>query len=138
MDNNSLPGPIRVRRIPTTGSFWVLIITLWALNLADTYQTLYLKSTGFLAQEANYFIDFFLREGVWQFVFAKVLALILVTSIIARGWFDRKGISFFRVEYSRDQARAAIHFLLTAGVIYYIFIVGFPFAAMLLSGMFTE
>jgi len=124
-------------KVPSTASFVVLLVTLWALNLADTYQTLYLKESGFLAREANVFIDFFLKEGRWEFLLAKVLALMLVTSILIRGWNHGEGIRLFRIEFSREQARAAMHFLLMAGVTYYIFIVGFPFIALLLSGAFT-
>jgi hypothetical protein len=125
-------------RVPTTGAFIILLIVIWALNLADTFQTLYLKQSGFLAEEANWFIDFFLKEGRAQFFLAKVLALILITSILVRGWIDKKGIRIFSIQYSQNQARAAIYFLLAAGAIYYIFIVGFPFVALLISGLFAD
>lgn len=125
-------------RVPGTGAFIILLITLWALNLADIYQTLYLKQSGLLAEEANWFIDFFLKEGRTPFFLAKILALILITSIVIRGWIDQKGIRLLNIQYTQGQARAAIYFLLSAGVIYYIFIVGFPFAAMLVSGLFTD
>ena len=124
--------------MPATGAFIILVLTLWALNLADIFQTLYLKESGFLAQEANWFIDFFLKEGKTPFFLAKLLALILITSMLLRGWFDRRGIRLFRAAYTQEQARAAIYFLLAAGVMYYIFIVGFPFVAMLISGLFTD
>ena len=125
-------------RVPTTGAFITLLITIWALNLADIYQTLYLKESGFLAEEANWFIDFFLKEGRAPFFLAKLLALILITSILIRGWIDQRGIKLFNIQYDQAQARAAIYFLLGAGAVYYIFIVGFPFVAMLISGMFTH
>jgi len=124
-------------KVPGTGTFWILLLTLWALNLADIFQTLYLKESGFLAQEANLFIDFFLREGAWQFFGAKVLALVLVTLILSRGWFDATGIKFQGTQYSQLQVRKAISFLLSVGVLYYVVIVVFPFIAMLISGFFT-
>ena len=125
------------RKPPSAGSFWLLIVTLWALNLADIYQTIGLKEAGFLGLEANYFVDFFLRQGNAPFFFAKLLALILITSILVRGWFDSDGIRFLKAKYTQEQVQGAISFLLIAGVCYYVVIVGFPFIALLASGMFT-
>ena len=125
-------------RMPATASFMILLITLWALNLADIFQTVYLKESGFLAQEANYFVDFFLREGRAVFFFAKVLALILITSMLCRGWFDKHGLKLGTIFYPPDQVRKSIHLLLVSGVIYYTLIVGFPFFAMLIAGMFAS
>jgi len=121
-----------------TGTFFILLITLWALNVADIFQTLYLKYSGLLAEEANYFIDFFLKKGGAPFFWAKVLALLLVTSILCRGWFDRKGIVFGSTHYSREQGRRSILMLLIAGVIYYTLIVIFPFIALVMSGLFIS
>jgi hypothetical protein len=123
--------------VPSTGIFWMLLITLWALNFADTMQTLYLNETGFLAQEANLFMDFFLKEGRLSLFGAKILALLLVSLILGRGWFDLNGITMQGRRYTQDQVRRAISFLLSAGVIYYILIVVFPFIAMFISGFFT-
>ena len=116
---------------------FILLITLWALNLADLFQTVYLKETGFLAKEANYFVDFFLKSGHLQFFLAKILALVLITSILLRGWFDRRGIKLGANRYTREQVRSSLQFLLIAGIIYYVLIVGFPFFAMAISGLFT-
>lgn len=126
------------RQGPTTGAFFILLITLWALNLADIFQTLFLKHSGLLAVEANYFINFFLAKGVAPFFWAKMLAMILVTLMLFRGWFDKDGITFGSAHYEPTQVRGAIYFLLVSVVIYYTLIVGFPFFAMLLSGMFTS
>lgn len=130
-------SPKEARRYPTTGTFVVLLITLWALNIADTFQTLFLKTSGFLAQEANYFIDFFLTEGHLQFFSAKILALILVTSVLARGWRDRRGLNIGSSHYNQGQVQRTIALLLMAGVIYYIIIVALPFVALTLSGLFA-
>ena len=125
-------------RGPSTGSFVILLVTLWALNLADMFQTLYLKSSGLLAEEANAFINFFLREGHVYFIGAKVLAMFLISLILVRGWNSKTGLIIFRDRYDLMSARKAINFLLSAGVIYYILIVIFPFIAMYVSGSFTR
>jgi hypothetical protein len=122
---------------PATVAFFMLIITLWALNLADLFQTLYLKQSGLLAQEANLFVNFFLEKSHLFFFMGKVLALILITSIISRGWFDKKGIKIGNLHYPRSQVRCSIYFLLSTGVIYYTIIVAFPFFAMLIAGWFS-
>ncbi len=122
---------------PLTGTFIILLITLWALNLADTFQTLYLKESGQLASEANWFINFFLEKGRLPFFGAKVIALIFITVILFRGWMDKRGIKFYGGTYTLEQVRRAILFLLSAGVFYYIVIVSFPFLIMLIGGAFT-
>jgi len=123
---------------PSTGTFIVLLVVLWALNFADIFQTLYLKETGLLEQEANFFINFFLKEGRAPFIGAKVLALILITLMLVRGWNSTTGIRTRGVNYNPTQVRQAINFLLSAGVFYYTLIVVFPFIAMLLAGVFTD
>jgi hypothetical protein len=125
-------------RAPSTAAFIILLVTLWALNLADIFQTLYLKESGFLQQEANYFIDYFLKEGRLPFFGAKFFALLLISLILFRGWFDKSGLTFLGRHYDRDKARGSIQFLLSIGVLYYTAIVFFPFLAMFISGMFTE
>jgi hypothetical protein len=123
---------------PSTGTFVILLITLWALNFADIFQTLYLKQSGMLALEANYFVDFFLRKGGAPFFWAKVLALVLVTSMLIRGWIDRKGISVGNLQFTPESGRRAIQLLLIAGVLYYTLIVVFPFIALAMSGLFAS
>ena len=123
---------------PPTGTFILLLVVLWALNLADIFQTLYLKETGLLEQEANFFIDFFLKEGRAPFIGAKVLALILITLMLVRGWNSTTGITMRGGNYNPTQVRQAIYFLLSAGVFYYTLIVVFPFLAMLIAGVFTD
>ena len=130
--------PTISKRVPSTATFILLLLTLWALNLTDVFQTLFLKESGFLAAEANMFVDFFLKGGRAPFFLSKVLALILITSILARGWFDKRGIRLNNYHYDRDKVRASIHFLLVAGVIYYILIVAFPFIVLALSGLFSS
>ena len=124
-------------RIPATSTFIILLVLLWALNLADIFQTLYLKETEILAMEANYFIDFFLREGRGPFIGAKLLALVLITSFLFRGWFDKRGCTVLGYCYELPLLRRAIVLLLISGTIYYIIIVAFPFFAMLISGYLT-
>jgi hypothetical protein len=135
--NAACEKPIPSAHVPTTGAFVILLLTLWSLNLADLFQTVFLKESGFLAQEANFFVDFFLREGRAAFFLSKVLALVLISSILIRGWFDKRGVLLGNYRYDRDKVRSSIHFLLVAGVIYYIVIVAFPFIALALSGLFT-
>ena len=129
-------GDSAASREPTFAVFLVLLVTLWALNLADVFQTLYLKGSGFLATEANSVIDLFLNKGAVPFFLAKVLAMVLVTSMLLRGWFDKTGFKFLGVYYPPDQVRRFIIFLLMAGVIYYVIIVFLPFAALSLTGLF--
>ena len=124
-------------RNPATSTFIILLVVLWALNLADIFQTLYFKEAELLAMEANYFIDFFLKEGRGPFIWAKLLALILITSFLCRGWFDKRGCVVLGHSYEPPLLKRAIMLLLTAGTIYYIIIVGFPFFAMLISGFLT-
>jgi hypothetical protein len=126
------------RDAPSTTTFVILLITLWALNFADIFQTLYLKQSGMLASEANYFVDFFLKEGGAPFFWAKCLALVLVTSILIRGWVDRKGISVGSMRFTPESGKKAIQFLLLAGVFYYSIIVIFPFIALVMSGLFSS
>jgi len=128
--------PVPTGRIPSTGTFIVLLIVLWVLNFADIFQTLYLKESGFLAKEANLFINFFLEKGHVEFLLAKILALVLITSILIRGWADRKGCVIGGYCWKPHILKRAIILLLNAGVIYYILIVAFPFFAMTLSGLF--
>jgi hypothetical protein len=132
MEMNSEP------KNPTFGTFILLLLTLWALNIADIFQTLYLKQSGILQQEANFFIDYFLREGVTPFFWAKALALAFVTSVLMRGWFDKKGLKFQNALYTPDQVRRSIHNLLLILNIYYILIVVFPFVALAIAGLFSS
>jgi hypothetical protein len=134
---NSVDSPTKPHRGPTTGSFVILLVTLWALNLADIFQTLYLQASGMLAQEANYVMGFFLHGGPLRFLLAKVFALILITSILSRGWSDRRGIKMGGAHYSLSQVRASIYLLLAAGVVYFTLIVVLPFIVLVLSGLFT-
>jgi len=137
-DSSAHVNPEKAGRGPSTGSFVILLITLWALNLADIFQTLYLKDSGLLAEEANAFINFFLREGHIYFIGAKILAMVLISLMLIRGWNSKTGFIIFRERYDLMSARKAINFLLSAGVIYYVLIVIFPFIAMYLSGAFTR
>ncbi|HEX9744016.1 MAG TPA: DUF5658 family protein [bacterium] len=121
--------------VPPFKNFVVLLASLWALNLADTFQTLFLKDSGFLHKEANFFIDFFLTKGSVQFISAKVLAMVVVSIILVRGWRDKDGFSFLGTRYNSVQVKKSIYFLLTAGVIYYILIVIFPFIVLSLTGL---
>ncbi len=138
MDENKKPtegGGVQKKN--TVGNFVLLLFLLWVLNLADIFQTLYLKESGFLEQEANFFIDVFLREGRGPFIGAKVMALILITLILVRGWIRPMGMMFLGKEQTQEQVKISIIFLLSAGVVFYTIIVFFPFLAMLISGSFT-
>jgi hypothetical protein len=124
-------------RVPSTAAFVILLITLWALNLADAFQTIYFATNDMLAQEANFFIDFFLKKGPGFVLIIKILAMIFITIMLIRGWNDKKGIKVFRIQYSRDDVRNSILVMLTAGIIFYIVVVIFPFVALFASGSFN-
>ncbi len=124
-----------VQRAPAIGTFVVLLAVLWALNLVDTFQTMFLKESGFLAIEANLVMGIFLNKGTATLFIVKVLALILITSMLVRGWFTRREIVLAGTRYGTDQIRRAIILLLTAGAIYYIIIVALPFILLILTGV---
>jgi hypothetical protein len=131
-----IPLPVATGK-PSTAVFIILLITLWGLNLADTFQTIYLATSGMLQQEANYFINFFLLKGPATLFLVKILALILITSMLIRAWVDKRGLKIFGIQYTLNQVRATVQFMLTAGAIYYILIVFFPFFALWISGSFS-
>lgn len=124
-------------RVPSTATFVILLITLWGLNLADAFQTIYFETNGMLAQEVNYFIDFFLKKGTGIFLGIKILAMILITIMLIRGWNDKTGIKVFRTQYSRDNVRSSMLLMLTVGNIFYVIVVSFPFVALFASGSFN-
>ncbi len=124
-------------RVPSTAAFVILLITLWGLNLADAFQTIYLATSEMLAQEANFFIEFFLNKGPVFVLIIKILAMIFITTMLIRGWNDKQGIKVFRIQYSRDDVRNSILLMLTAGIIFYIVVVIFPFIALVASGSFN-
>lgn len=124
-------------RAPSTAVFVILLITLWGLNLADAFQTIYFATNGMLAQEVNYFIDFFLKKGTGIFLDIKVLAMILISIMLIRGWNDKTGIKVLRTQYSRDDVRSSMLLMLTVGNIFYIIVVSFPFVALFSSGSFN-
>lgn len=124
-------------RVPSTAAFVILLVTLWGLNLADAFQTIYLATSGMLAQEANYFIDFFLKKGPVFVLIIKVLAMIFITTMLIRGWNDKQGIKVFRTQYSRDNVRNSMLLMLTVGNIFYVVVVIFPFIALVASGSFN-
>lgn len=126
-----------VTRKPSTAVFIILLLTLWGLNLADTFQTLYLVANSMLQQEANYFINYFLEKGPATLFIVKVLAMILISSMLIRGWADSRGVKVLGIHYTREQVRMAIQVMLTAGNIYYCLIVFFPFFALWISGSFN-
>ena len=99
---------------------------MWILNVADVWQTLALKYGGNLASEANKFIDHFLARGPLYFVVFKGLAVFLVSLILIRGYFDRKGIKIGDSFFTTIQVRTAIQFLLVLAIFYYLIVVYLP------------
>ena len=126
-----------ISKKPSTGVFLIQLVTLWCLNLADTFQTSYLAANSMLEHEVNYMIRYVLLKGTLSLFLVKVLALILISSMLIRGWMDIRGVQILDARYSRDQVRAAIQVMLTFGIIYYVVIVVFPFLALLVSGSFN-
>lgn len=118
---------------PLIGSFYVYLVLLWLLNIADILQTLMLKRGGNLRKEFNVFINYFLEEDEGLFIFAKLSALLFITLMLLRGYYDHKGTTIGGVYYSPNDMRKAITFLLGAGVAYYLFIVFTPFIVLLIN-----
>jgi len=118
---------------PLLGSFYIYLILIWLLNIADILQTLMLKQGGHLRREANIFINYFLAEDEWLFIYAKLSALLFITLMLLRGYYDRKGTTIGGTYYGPKDMRRAIIFLLGAGVAYYLVIVLLPFAALLIG-----
>jgi hypothetical protein len=118
---------------PLFGSFFVYLTLIWLLNIADILQTLMLKRGGHLKREANIFINYFLVEDEVLFIVAKCAALLLITCMLLRGYYDKKGTTVGGVYYSPGDMRKAITFLLGAGVTYYLVIVLMPFIVLIIG-----
>lgn len=118
---------------PAIGGFYLYLILLWLLNIADVIQTVLLSEGGHLGKEANFFMDFFLSKDWRFFILGKMLPLLLVTAMVVRGYTDKKGASFGGHHYTPEEMRNAIVFLLGAGVVYYLIIVLFPFITLMLA-----
>ena len=111
---------------PSRRKFFIYLGLLWILNAADVWQTMALKYGGNLASEANRFIDHFLVKGPLYFVIFKALAVFLVSLILIRGFFSRTGIKVGDSDFSPNQVRTAIQFLLIVAIVYYLFVVYLP------------
>ena len=118
---------------PLLSSFFVYLILLWLLNIADIFQTLMLKRGGNLKTEINFFINYFLASDEWIFVLAKLSALLFITAMLLRGYYDRKGTNIGGTYYSPSNMQRAITFLVGAGVVYYLVIVLMPFAVLMIE-----
>ena len=123
---------------PLLGGFYLYLILLWLLNIADIIQTILLSKSGNLKQEANPFMDFFLAADSRMFIYAKFAALLLITAMVIRGYMDKKGTTIGSIYYSPDDMKRAIVFLLGAGVIYYLIIVLIPFITLILFLLFGK
>ena len=120
---------------PVFCSFYIYLILLWLLNVADTIQTLMLKSGGHLKEEANFFINYFLAYDGELFIFAKLSALIFITAMLLRGYYDKHGTTIGGHYYSPDELRRFIVLLLGGGVVYYLIIVLMPFIVLMTGHM---
>ena len=129
-------GGLITRKV--VGGFYFYLSLLWLLNIADIIQTVTLSQGGNLKQEANQFMDFFLTHDWRIFILAKMLPLILVTAMVIRGYYDKKGTKIGGRQYTPDEMRKAIVFILAAGVVYYLIIVLMPFATILLGAVFLK
>jgi hypothetical protein len=121
---------------PVIGGFYLYLILLWLLNLADISQTVMLSRGGHLKQEANPFMDFFLSSDKRIFIIAKLFALTLITAMVVRGYTDKKGTTVGGNYYSPTDMKRAITFLLGAGVLYYLIIVLIPFITLIFTLFF--
>lgn len=117
---------------PIVGGFYLYLSLLWLLNIADVIQTLMLSHGGNLKHEVNLFMNVFLEKDWRLFIIAKAVPMMLVTVMVTRGYFDKKGAVVAGHEYSHEDVRKAIVFLLAAGVVYYLIIVLFPFITILI------
>jgi len=118
---------------PSLENFFIYLGLLWILNAADVWQTMALKYSGSLASEANQLVDYVLIKGPIYFISFKVLAIILVSSVLIRGYFHNQGIKLGETQFSPDQVRAAIIFLLICSIVYYLVVVFFPLIVILLT-----
>jgi len=118
---------------PGWRKFFIYLGLLWILNIIDSWQTLSLKISGQLASEANQYINYLLNKGPVYFISFKMLAIILVTMILVRGYFDSKGIKLGDTFFTTNQVRTAIQFMLILANIYYLFVVYIPLTMVLLS-----
>jgi hypothetical protein len=111
---------------PSWRKFFIYLGLLWILNAADIWQTTALKHSGQLATEANQLIEHILMKGPVYFIGFKILAVILVTLVLIRGYFDINGFSIGDTHFSAEQVRTAIQFLLILAILYYLFVVYLP------------
>ncbi len=118
---------------PVIGGFYLYLSLLWLLNIADVVQTLMLSHGGNLKHEVNLFMNVFLEKDWRLFIIAKVVPMMLVTVMVTRGYFDKRGTTVAGHEYSHEDVKKAIVFLLAAGVVYYLIVVLFPFFTILIS-----
>ena len=118
---------------PSPRNFFIYLGLLWILNAADIWQTMALKYSGNLASEANQLVNHVLAKGPLYFISFKVLAIILVSSILIRGYFHNQGIKVGETQFSPDQVRTAILFLLICAIIYYLIVVFFPLMIILIT-----
>ena len=118
---------------PSPQNFFIYLGLLWILNAADIWQTLALKYSGNLASEANQLVNHVLAKGPLYFISFKVLAIILVSSVLTRGYFHNKGIKVGETQFSPDQVRTTILFLLICAIVYYLIVVFLPLIIILLT-----
>ncbi|MCD6216431.1 hypothetical protein J7L05_01070 [bacterium] len=118
---------------PVIGGFYLYLTLLWLLNIADVIQTLMLSHGGNLKHEVNLYMNVFLEKDWRFFIIAKVVPMLLVTVMVTRGYFDKRGTTVAGHEYSHEDVKKAIVFLLAAGVVYYLIVVLFPFITILIS-----
>lgn len=127
-------GEIITRKV--VGGFYLYLALLWLLNIADIIQTVTLSQGGNLKREANVFMEFFLNHDWRIFIVAKILPLMLVTVMVIRGYYDKKGTKINGRNYTPEEMRKAIVFLLAMGVVYYLIVVFIPFVTILLGFIF--
>ena len=129
-------GDMITRKV--AGRFFLYLVLLWLLNIADIIQTVTLSQGGNLKAEVNVFMDFFLSHDWRIFILAKMLPLLLVTAMVIRGYYDKKGTTVLGRQYTAEEMRNAIVFLLGVGVVYYLIVVLIPFATIILGLIFLK
>jgi hypothetical protein len=136
MFNNLLNMLNRLAKVfnkPAVAGFYLYLVLLWLLNIADVIQTVLLSEGGHLRREANFFMDFFLTKDWRLFILGKLLPLLLVTAMVIRGYTDKKGASIGGHRYTPEEMRTIIISLIGAGVVYYLIIVLFPFITLIIA-----
>lgn len=111
---------------PNLRKFFIYLGLLWILNAADAWQTMALKYGGHLAAEANLLMDHVLAKGPLYFISFKLLAVLLISLVLIRGYLHNNGLKVGNATFDPEQVKTAIMFLLVCAIVYYLAVVFLP------------